>query len=382
MKDYYEKVKLFDAQELPKRLQKFDGCATPTDEAKCDARLFLSKYFLDEDGNPDRSKTPDLIVLPGYFDKGLRLTGQIERVPALHLADGGLGGANNVTVIGWDRARVNNQAYEIDMEHSFGRGVLRSSQDWDQRMMSHLKYVEENSNRAKTVGSKFGSSFEASNLHGNYAIKCETIQDDWPVVSKQLGMRVVHAGRLAIFDLGIVVGLMVLDRTQVNVSSILQEGRWKSDPFDEEDRDEEGEFVDASSDNVDSEDESASELTQKSFYNADNKQDSPTKWTSGPPSKRPKIESSQPRRVYFQWRGYNTMTGAMQDDPQNRNTGYLDFANDDATVFKGSIRMDALGGKITFQGYKLPGLGGPLTLDWNSLSHLASERAKGLEYKR
>ena len=382
MKDYYEKVKLYDAQELPKRLQKFDGCATPTDEAKCDARLFLSKYFLDEDGNPDRSKTPDLIILPGYFDKGLRLTGHIERVPALHLADGGLGGANNVTVVGWDRARVNNQAYEIDMEHSFGRGVLRLSQDWDRKMMEHHKYVKEKLKRAETIRSKFGSSFEASNFLGNYTMKCETIEHHWPVVSKQMGMRALHSGRLAVFDLGIVFGLMVLDKTQEDVSKLLHEGRWKSVPFDEEDSDDEGEFVDASSDDVDSDDESASELSQKSSYSTDNKQDSPTKLTSGPPSKRLKIESSQPRRVYFQWRGYNTMTGAMQDDPQNRNTGYLDFANDDATVFEGSIHMDALGGKVTFQGYNLPGLGGPLTLDWNSLSHLASERAKGLKYKR
>lgn len=382
MKDYREQLNVYDAQELPKRVQKFDGCATPTDEAKCDVRLFLSKYFLDEDGNPDRTKTPDLILLPGYTDKGLVLTGLTERVPALHVADGGLGGADNVTVIGWDRARVNNQAYEIDMDQSFGRGVLHSSQDWDRKMMSHLKYVEGNSNRAETVGSKIGSSFEASNLYGKYTIKCETIQYDWPVVSKHLGMRVVPRGRLAIFDLGIIVGLMVLDKTQESVSRILQQGRWKSDPFDEEDTDDEGEFVDASSDDVDSDDEPATEISQKSSYNADNKQDSPTDLTSGHPPKRPKIESSQPRRVYFQWRGYNTMTGAMQDDPQNRNTGYLDFTNDDATVFEGSIRMDALGGKITFQGYKLPGLAGPLTLDWDSLSHLASERAKGLEYKR
>ena len=44
--------------------------------------------------------------------------------------------------------------------------------------------------------------------------------------------------------------------------------------------------------------------------------------------------------------------------------------------------MDALGGKIAFQGYSLPGPGGPLTLNWNSLSHLASERAKGPKYRR
>ena len=382
MKDYYEKYKLYDAQELPKRLQKFEDCATPTDEAKCDARLFLSKYFLDEDGNPDQTKTPDLILLPGYFDKGLRLTGQIERVPALHLADGGLGGANNVTVIGWDRARVNNQAYEIDMERSFGRGVLRLSQDWDGKMMNHRKYVEEKLKRAETVGSRFGSSFEASNFFGNYTMKCETIEDHWPVLSAQMGMRALHNGRLAVFDLGIVVGLMVFGKTQEDVSKIIHEGRWKSDPLEEENTDDEGEFRDASSDEADSDGERTSKLSQTPSYDAGNKQDSQKTLYSGHPWKRLKIEKSPPRRLYFQWRGYNTCSGAVQDDPQNRNTGYLDFADEGATVFEGSIHMDdGLGGKVKFQGYSLPGLCGPLTLDWHSLSHLASERAKGAEYR-
>ena len=381
MKDYYEKVKLYNAQELPKRLQTFAGCATPTDEARCDARLFLSKYFLDEDGNPDRTKTPDLILLHGYFDKGLRLTGQTERVPALHLVDGGLGGANNVTVIGWDRARVNNQAHGIDMEQSFGRGVLRPSQDWDRKMVSHSRYVEEKLKRAETVGSNFASSFEASNFHGNYAIKCETIEHDWPVVSKEMGMRALHGGRLAVFDLGIVVGLMVLDKAQEDVSKLVHEGRWKSDPFNEEDTDDEGDFGDSSSDEAESDEEPTSQLSHIPSYNAGNKRDSPKDLTSSHPSKRPKNEKSQPRRLYFQWRGYNTISGATQEDPQNRNTGYLDFANDEATVFEGSIHMDALGGNIAFQGYSLPGLCGPLTLDWHSLSHLASERAMGPEYR-
>ena len=380
MKDYHEKMRLYDAQELPKRLQKFDGCATPTDEARCDARLFLSKYFLDEDGNPDRTKTPDLILLPGYFDKGLALTGLTERITALHLADGGPVGANNVIVVGWNRARVNNRAYEIDMEQSFGRRVLRLSQDWGRKMMNHRKHVEEHLKRAETEGSKFGSPFEAFNFHGNYMVRCEIIEHDWPVVSEQMGMRALN-GRLAILDLGIVVGLMVLDKTQEDVSKLLQEGRWESDPFDEEKTDDEGEFGDASSDEADSDDERTSELSHNSSYNAGNKQDSPNDLTSSHPSKRPKLETSQLRRLYFHWRGYNTCSGAIQDDPQNRNTGYLDFADDEATVFEGSIHMDAFGGKIAFQGYSLPGLSGPLTLDWHSLSHLASERANGPEYR-
>lgn len=106
MEDYRDRMKAYHVQELPTRIQKFEACASLTEEAECDASLFLRKYFLDEDGNPDRTKTPDLILLPRYADKGLALTSRTERVPALHVADGGLGGGSNVMVVGWDRAKA------------------------------------------------------------------------------------------------------------------------------------------------------------------------------------------------------------------------------------------------------------------------------------
>ena len=87
MEDYRDRMKAYRAQELPKRVRKFEACVTPTEEAKCDRSLFLRKYFLDEDGNSDRTKTPYLLLLPGYTDKSLALTGRTERVPALHVAD-------------------------------------------------------------------------------------------------------------------------------------------------------------------------------------------------------------------------------------------------------------------------------------------------------
>ena len=349
MDDYRDRMKAYRAQELPKRIQKFEACATPTEEAQCDASLFLRKYFLDEDGNPDRTKTPHLILLPEYNDKYLALTGRTERIPALHVADGGLGGANNVMVVGWDRSRVNNKARQIDMQQSAGRGVLRSSHDWDQKMMSHLQYSEKRRNKAESFNPKAGSSFETHNVIGKYVMECEAIQHDWPILSKQLHLRMISSG-LAIFDFGIVMGLMVLGKTQEDVTRIVQDGKWNADTSDAEDSDDEGEREDASSDEEESDDERASGRSDQ-------------------PVKRQKIESSHPRRLYFQWRGYNTISGAMQLDTQNRNTGYLDFANDDATSFEGNIFMNAIGmmrSKISFQGYSVPGMMGPLTMDWNA----------------
>lgn len=108
------------------------------------------------------------MLLPGYTDKGLALTGKTERIPALHVADGGLGGEDNVMVIGWDRARVNNKAHEIDMQQSSGRGVLRLSHDWARQMMNHQVFAQKIRNRAENHGRKAASSFNPHDITGNY----------------------------------------------------------------------------------------------------------------------------------------------------------------------------------------------------------------------
>lgn len=87
---------------------------------------------------------------------------------------------------------------------------------------------------------------------------CKAIQHEWPILSKALRLRTFVSGRLAIFDLGIVVGLMVLGKTQEDVTKLLQDGSWDADPDDAENTDDEVEDEDASSDEKDSDDERAS----------------------------------------------------------------------------------------------------------------------------
>ena len=378
MDGYHDKMKLYRAQELPKRIQIFELCATPTEEAKCDSSLFLRKYFLDKDGNPDRTKTPDLILLPGYTDRGLALTGRTERVPGLHVANGGLERASHVTVIGWNRERVNIKAHEIDMQQTDGRGILRSSHDWDKQMMIHHSFIEKFHSQAVTSDPKAGISFHRHKVTGKYVVKSNQIQHGWPVVSKQLSLRFFREGRLAIFDLGIIAGLMVLGKTKVDVTKLVQEKDW-DDISDGEDVSSEEEVSFDESDTKSSDDDSEVEDVSSEEEGSSYKPDAPVDLTSGRPVKRQKIDLDQPHRLHFQWRGYNTVSGAIYFDPQNRNTGYLNFTNDDAATFEGKIRMDART-IIAFQGYKVLGRSGPLTMNWNALSHLASERAKAPEY--
>ena len=356
MNDYRDKLKAYRASKLPTRIQAFEACATPTEEAKCDSSLFLQKYFLDKDHNPDRTKTPDLILLPGYTDKGLALTGRTQRVPALHVADAGLEGASHVTVIGWNRERVNSKAHDIDIQQTDGRGILRSSHDWDKQMVKHHIYMENLRRQRETSNPGVGTSFHRSDVAGTYVVESSYIQHEWPILSKQLSLRFFRYGQLAIFDIGIIVGLMVLGGSKAAVSKLVQEKNWDDDSEDED---------------LSSEDEDMSNGEEESS----DKLCVDDEWSSDGPVKRQKINTDHSRRLYFQWRGYNTVSGGIYFDPQNRNTGYLDFADDDATSFKGTICMDVRT-TTEFRGYNVPGLTGPLTMNWNALSHLASERAK------
>ncbi len=74
------------------------------------------------------------------------------------------------------------------------------------------------------------------------------------------------------------------------------------------------------------------------------------------------------------------MSGAIQHDPQNRNKGHLDFANNLGIVFEGKIYMELTQGETEFLGFQLPGMSGPLTVNWDELSHLESDRAKVPEH--
>lgn len=363
MENYHDNMKAYRAQKLPQRVQIFEACATPTEEIECDPSLFLRKYFLDKDGSPDPTKTPGLILLPGYNPRSLALAANVERVPALHVADGGLGGASNVMVIGWDRDRVNNKAHDIDMQQTDGRGILRSSDNWDRQMMIHHNYVKERRSRAKTSNPEAATSFDIDYVTGQYVVSCDYVQHNWPVLSKQLRLRFISSGRLAIFDLGIFVGLMVVGKTRAAVTKVVRDGTWNADLIGVEEMSDDGDNEDVSSDQ------------EYSYDEPDNFVD----LTSDRPAKRQKSENGHPHRLYFQWRGYNTVTGAIIFDPQNCNTGYLDFSDGDATTFEGRICIDALT-TTCFHGYKVPGLAGPLTMNWNALSHLASERAKVPEH--
>jgi len=366
MDDYRAQLRAYHAQELPRRMRKFAACGTPTEEVQCDSSLFLRRFFLDEHGNPDRDKTTDPILLPGYTDRHMALAGRVERVPALHVAYGGLPGNSKGTVIGWNRAKISEVAHEVDMQQAVPSNLCPSS-DLARQMDRHEEYVN-------NIDFKRDRPYELHSTTGLYAIGCEEIRYYCPHLSEKMCIRIVSGGRLAVFDLGKVCGLMILGKWLEEVSKIVEDGTWKADPVDEIDTESEDDEGASSDEEINNGQESS--LGDDTDRSVSDDSGSPDYAMPQPPAKRWKGENSASRRLYFQWRGYNTMTGDIQCDPPDRNTGHLDFEDNQATCFDGKIHMEITGGETAFKGYRVPGLRGPLTMNWDALSHLDSDRAK------
>ncbi|KAL9575921.1 MAG: hypothetical protein Q9212_007560, partial [Teloschistes hypoglaucus] len=299
--DYDTKYAAYQAQLLPNRIHNFKACGTPAEEAKCDASLFLRKRFLDENGNPEMNKTPDVLLLPGFTDKRQTLTRMIERVPALHIAFG------DIVAIGWNRKKVNDLA-------KLSHDDFTTPTPPDRQMMDHhVLTASIRKDRKKLIATTLKShELEAlnafdpgSDTSGCYIIKADSIAATWPQLSDNMSLRMIHPGRLAVFDLGIVAGLMVLGRSATAVAKRIERGNWS---------------------NKDEDTDSDSDDTDNSPY--------PTLTTTstGPsPSKRQKLD--QARRLHFRWRGYNTVSANIMAEKG----GWLEFTNEVATAFEGRI---------------------------------------------
>ncbi|KAL8650573.1 MAG: hypothetical protein Q9226_005092 [Calogaya cf. arnoldii] len=154
-------------------------------------------------------------------------------------------------------------------------------------------------------------------------------------------VRMMEEGHLAIFDLGIITGLMVLADSPAKVSKLIASGKLTSFPID---------F--SSYKHCLEDDETASDSDDLDH-------------------------TSHSRRLYLQWRGYDTRTGEIQQDPHNHNTGYIDFEDTAAMTFSGMLYLHHdLGSEVHIKGYRIPGMAGPVTMNWDALSHLPSDRAK------
>ncbi|KAK7509843.1 hypothetical protein IWZ03DRAFT_418965 [Phyllosticta citriasiana] len=87
---------------------------TPQEEAEYDFEWFPGHHFLTDRGEPDRTKTPEVLGLQGFYDKReliARVVAGLHRAPCRHHIEFG---ENHDLCVGWDEAAVVRKAQDIN----------------------------------------------------------------------------------------------------------------------------------------------------------------------------------------------------------------------------------------------------------------------------
>lgn len=352
----------------------------PVDLANHDRNLFLAKYFLDNEGKPDHSKTPFTILLPGISDR-LALQQAADTIPGLKTSSGGEG-KFRVLVIGWKRAAIFNQTERISADQARLRDEM--SPEWQERLRKHYNLI-----KMLPVPSKPGK-LAIESAQGTYAVECRGVMDDYGgSENDDSDLRITYSkadGWVGIFNIGVIYGVMRLDTdrkallvrckaTEENESRVddhtgldipleeLETTEEENDASEEEDA-----FSDLSADEI-NEDEPGSPgfavVARRKRRNA------PTN-AQNTSSKRSKLSpGTSTNRLYFKWRGREQGEGDVAHDGYKKNAGYLQFTDATCTKFESTISNDLIRKNVRFQGFKVSTEGGAVTRTYREYSERA-----------
>jgi len=329
--DYLEKYGAWQAREKKRRDDEFAQLPNPTAEANYDLHRFLAKYFLDGHGQPDKTKTPDPLALPGY-DARPTLHAAAERIPGLETHSGGSGDDRTI-VIGWDRSAVWRHAGQIDAE-SWEKEAKHKQEAWENSLNKHRHFLKEQGRKAPRVES-------LKSYIGSYLIACQDLSAGWDTtndmtldISDSSDPHVLEAA----FDFGVLEGIMLLSFSEAAIK----------------------EFVITLDDNK-SEDDAEQLVRGKRVRKGSSKQ------------RKKAIKSEFPKRtrvLRLQWRGRETGEGEIQldDDSNPSNVGQLEFADNTLANFKGFMNIPFAGDKVEVLGYKVNAKPKQSAENWNNFS--------------
>ena len=359
---------------------------TPVRLANYDCALFLTKYFLDQNGKPDPSKTPFALLLPGLSDK-LALQKAADTIPGLKTSIGGEG-EFRILVIGWNRTTI----FEIAEQMSTDQARLRDemSPQWQQHLRKHYRLI-----KALPVSSK-SSKLKVESAQGTYAIECRGATENWcDSPYEHSSLRITYSktdGWVGIFSIGIIYGVMRLstdrkallarckatERNESRIDGFLDIQVPLEELSTTEEEDNASEEEDVFSDLSDLSGNESEERNEKDETGPDGlsvfpgkRKEAPTKAHANS-AKRLKLSQSTPcNRLYFKWRGREKGEGDVAYDLDKKNTGYLQFTDANCIKFESTISHDLIGKNVLFQGFKISDDGGAVTRTYRDYSERA-----------
>ena len=194
---------------------------------------------------------------------------------------------------------------------------------------------QEEENRTSKVSALARLKYWSKSLKGKYFLASDAISRRSPHISEDLWLRAFHSssGRLAVFDLGVIFGMMIIGKSDEEIGERLVQGEWRGERLHTR-SESESDVTETYRDEYTGRDGSKGVRDDVILDDEPGSFD----YSQSPirPKKRQRTNEPAPIRLCFRWRGYNTITGLIQPE----NTGYLDLTGGVATTIRGVMRTD------------------------------------------
>lgn len=158
---------------LRERAETFRSLSGPIERAEFDADLFVRHYF-GPDGKPNRSITPDPLILKGFTGDWGVIARAAHSIRGLEIALATQGHRHTVC-LGWDAAAVRYIAE--DLEYSYK--AEKDKQLWQEAIENHKELVKDTkkamNNRESASKKKGNTQNDLLKCVGSYTIRCDAI---------------------------------------------------------------------------------------------------------------------------------------------------------------------------------------------------------------
>ena len=375
----YKRLDKDEVQQIArKRQEEFDKrFPDPTTAAIMDPKLFISRYFLALDGTPDKSKTPNVIVVPHLTQ---RLTWEIQESirelfkptrgsPQLHCFSDGPTNSEKVTALGWDKNVVIEAAKKAS-KPLYEKQAAEDKRRKEERMQLHFTFVD------NLPTESFPCTMKS--IQGAYIVNCVEIEREWSDDVRRCGglfLRIMpeigsqRRNLIADFDFGVLEGLMRFRPWGIEPSCprVALEGKVgvekknKQLPHDPDGL--QSDALPARKRKASSRPELKYTISKKSRAN------------SNPEKLDPNVF-----KLALEWRGRETGEGEIDSDPSN--DGWIKWDASDSSKFTGSVKIGLIGGYVAFEGYKthLISKGMKQSSEWAEYCNDPYERVHGLRW--
>ncbi|KAK3324154.1 hypothetical protein B0T19DRAFT_402406 [Cercophora scortea] len=320
-------------------------------------RWIMEKYFLDQSGKPDPTKTTTVVSVPfGRFSSHYntsRLEAAADRVPGLHQA-AERGCLSETIYLGWDRRAVNQAADNHRAKEAQEYQRQRDEREAE-RAAQHADFLASETNQAHGA--------REYSIIGHYIIDCEDIESGWPEQAEEdmtLEIKISNEKSTngiyeATFDFGITEGIMILSADKVALDEYCSLLESRNDYNSDEDED-------AESEDEDSEEEKADAGTTKR---------APT--SQGQPPEKKQNPPANSLEYFFCLKCSDTGTGEVDFTPQK---GTMKFNDQMLASFTGIVTdLFCVGAGVSFTGRKVDSSSLAFWASWDDYSEAAHNRA-------